>query len=342
MAKRNAKRPAIISLYLSGGSAAFISKVLKVPRRTVYDAIKRYKELGTLSDRTGRGRKLTVITPEMIKKIRERIRRNPRRSMRKMARELHISVNSVRTIVRRKLRMYPYRIQRVHMLTERMKAQRLQRCKKLLKRFANGTHRAIVFSDEKVFTLDPVVNRQNDRILSQNIGTAIRDGKLAGKTAHPASVMVWGAITSNGKSPLVFVESGVKIKKDEYQKTILEDVLKPWANAHFGNNRWCFQQDSAPAHKARTTQQWCKRELPDFIAHEDWPSNSPDLNPLDFSVWSVIESKVCSTRHASLDSLKASLIEAWNEMSEDYLRATCDAFVSRLRTCVHKKGGHFE
>ncbi|VDO69727.1 unnamed protein product [Heligmosomoides polygyrus] len=154
--------------------------------------------------------------------------------------------------------------------------------------------------------------------------------------------MAWGAITSNGKSTLVFVESGVKINKDEYQNTVLEDVLKPWADPHFGNDRWCFQQDSVPARKARTPQQWCKRERPYFIAHEDRPSNSLDLNPLDFSVWSVIESKVCSTRHKSLASLKASLTEAWNGRSEDYLRATSDAFVTRLKTCVHKKGCQFE
>uniref|UniRef100_A0A8L8KSU0 Serine/threonine-protein kinase ATR n=1 Tax=Heligmosomoides polygyrus TaxID=6339 RepID=A0A8L8KSU0_HELPZ len=53
--------------------------------------------------------------------------------------------DSVRTIVRKKLNMYPYRIQRVRMLTERMKAQRLRICKNLLKRFANCTHQAIVF-----------------------------------------------------------------------------------------------------------------------------------------------------------------------------------------------------
>ncbi|VDP13493.1 unnamed protein product [Heligmosomoides polygyrus] len=152
--------------------------------------------------------------------------------------------------------------------------------------------------------------------------------------------MVWVRLLQT--SPLVFVGSGVKINKDEYQKTILEDVLKPWADAHFGNDRWCFQQDSAPAHKARTTQEWCKRELPDFIAHEDWPSNSPDLNPLDFSVWSVIESKICATRHPSLASLKDSPTEAWNGMSDEYLRAACDAFVTHLRTCVRKKDGPFE
>ncbi|VDP09530.1 unnamed protein product [Heligmosomoides polygyrus] len=72
--------------------------------------------------------------------------------------------------------MYRYRTQRVHMLTERMKAQRPRRCKNMLKQFAKGTRRAMAFSDEKVFTLETTVNRQNDRILSQNVGAATAMG----------------------------------------------------------------------------------------------------------------------------------------------------------------------
>ncbi|KAI8430379.1 hypothetical protein MSG28_000669 [Choristoneura fumiferana] len=50
-------------------------------------------------------------------------------------------------------------------------------------------------------------------------------------------------------------------------------------------------QDSAPVHKAKTTQAWFGRQKIDFIRHEDWPSSSPDLNPLDFKIWQVLEGK---------------------------------------------------
>ena len=52
-----------------------------------------------------------------------------------------------------------------------------------------------------------------------------------------------------------------------------------------GQNR-SFQQDSAPAHKPQTTQQWQETNVPDFISTSDWPSVSPDLNPLDYKLWS--------------------------------------------------------
>ena len=45
-----------------------------------------------------------------------------------------------------------------------------------------------------------------------------------------------------------------------------------------------FQQDNAPAHRARETVQLLTCETPDFIAPALWPANSPDLNPVDYQI----------------------------------------------------------
>ncbi|CAK1588018.1 unnamed protein product [Parnassius mnemosyne] len=56
---------------------------------------------------------------------------------------------------------------------------------------------------------------------------------------------------------------------------------------------WVFYQDSAPAHRAKSTQDWLAAREIDFIRHEDWPSSSPDLNPLDYKIWQHLEKKAC-------------------------------------------------
>ncbi|KIH55190.1 hypothetical protein ANCDUO_14657, partial [Ancylostoma duodenale] len=264
MVRANPECDVIIEMHKGGLPSKKISSVSGAPIGMVRNTIKRFMELGTNADKPNRGRKPTVMVSRMIKTVRELIRRNPRHSMRKMATNLDIAASSVRNTVRKKLNLKPFRMQAAHFLNVRMKVIRWQRCKALLK-------------------------SQNDRILSRTPSEAIRKGKIIRRAEHPKWVMVWGAITSDGKTPLVFVESGVKINKDLYLKTILEDVLKPWPISHFGEKKWCFQQDSASAHKAKTIQRWCQKELPDFIAYKGWPSNSPDLNPLDFSGWSVLE-----------------------------------------------------
>ena len=56
-------------------------------------------------DRARSGRPRTVRTPQLKKVMRERIRRNPRRSMRKMALDLKISDFSIRKVMRTDLGM---------------------------------------------------------------------------------------------------------------------------------------------------------------------------------------------------------------------------------------------
>ena len=118
--------------------------------------------------------------------------------------------------------------------------------------------------------------------------------------------MVWAGICASGKTPLVFVDPGVKINKNYYLQEILQGVLEPWARAHFGNSDWIFQQDSAPAHKAREVQGWCQAHLPGFISAQEWPPYSPDLNPMDYSVWAILEARACAKPHKNLETLRQS------------------------------------
>ena len=46
-----------------------------------------------------------------------------------------------------------------------------------------------------------------------------------------------------------------------------------------------FQQDSAPAHRARDTIELLRYETQDFIGPDVWPANSSDLNPVDYRIW---------------------------------------------------------
>jgi len=74
----------------------------------------------------------------------------------------------------------------------------------------------------------------------------------------------------------------------------------------FSGQEWVFQRDSVPAHKAKTTLEWLRRNVPAFISAEDWPSGDPDLKPLDYKLWAVLEDVACRKRHNNLDSLTRS------------------------------------
>jgi len=86
----------------------------------------------------------------------------------------------------------------------------------------------------------------------------------------------------------------------------------------------------------------CKNIFSNVWDRDVWPPNSPDLNSLDYSIWSILESRVYATRHASLDLLKAALTKAWNEITVEELEGMVDNFPKRLRRCIQTKGGYFE
>jgi len=225
-------RSAIIALFQAGKRQCEIVRDLGVPRQTVSKAIKRFRELGHIGDRSGRGRKRSVRTPRNRQVIKKRVNRNSRVSMRKIARETGISDRSVRRMAKEDLRLKPYKLQRAQLLTDKDKNVRLTRSRALLRRAAGDKWERILFTNEKLFTIEQAHNRQNDRFWSTE---APGSSAIVTHRQFPQSVMVWAGVCSTGKTPLVFVKKGVKVNSKNYREDILEPVVLPWAQNHFGN-----------------------------------------------------------------------------------------------------------
>jgi len=74
-------------------------------------------------------------------------------------------------------------------------------------------------------------------------------------------------------------------------QTVIYFVYKLSLNCRsFSSNRrlptgFIFQQDSAPAHTARSAGNWLRANCPDFIRKDQWPPNSPNANSVDYHVW---------------------------------------------------------
>jgi len=95
--------------------------------------------------------------------------------------------------------------------------------------------------------------------------------------------MVSVAVSSLGATQLDFLEPGVKVNGDYYRNTVLLKMLLPDIRSIFGDY-YIFQRDGAPAHRPRDTVTMLQRETPEFSPPEMWPPNSPDLNPVDYSI----------------------------------------------------------
>uniref|UniRef100_A0A1I7XGA9 DDE_3 domain-containing protein n=1 Tax=Heterorhabditis bacteriophora TaxID=37862 RepID=A0A1I7XGA9_HETBA len=194
-----------------------------------------------------------------------------------MASDLNISPTSMRRIVRDELGFYPYKIRLAHMLTEKMKVNRYEKATKLLSIIQQGRASNVLFTDEKIFTVNSTCNGQNSRQLLQRGHQRSEKASVNSRSHFPSSVMVWAGITAS-----------------------------------------------------------------DFSGKDIWPSNSTDLNPMDFAIWSILENKLNRTSYNNLDSHKVPLVKSWDEISQEELRPVVGNFETRLRACVTAEGGNFE
>ena len=82
----------------------------------------------------------------------------------------------------------------------------------------------LFFSDEKTFTVDPVINRQNDRVVCFD-ETPEKIRHLS-TTKHPASVMMLGVVASTGhKMPPVWFDQGYRLNAADYLEILRTKVL---------------------------------------------------------------------------------------------------------------------
>ena len=149
-------------------------------------------------------------------------------------------------------------------------------------------------------------NRTMTRTLKMQIWTAMnnRDVPRVMKRKFPAMVMVFGVVSSESHiMPSHIFEVGLKVNTKVYLD-VLKSVVIPWCSQVAGGRPGVWQQDSALAHKSKETQAWLQKECYNFVPFSHWRPSSPDLNPLDYSVWSYVENITNMTSHIT----KASLI----------------------------------
>ena len=174
---------------------------------------------------------------------------------------------------------------------------------------------------------------QTDRVLGKDRSSIPLARRAVFRLQKPASVMVWAGVLDDGmKLALLFVDMGVMINSHKY-KSMLEEDIVPWLQNHYGDRPNVSMQDGAPAHTARLVKEFCPEVFPSFWSKEMWPPSSPDLNPMDFSVWSILEAKACSKPHSSITALKTALNKAWAELDEDLIHACCSQSQGQTFSC---------
>lgn len=317
--------------------------------RTVSDFLKHFKDHGTIERKQGSGRPRSVRTLDNIETVGDLILSQEgapktHSTIRQISRKTGIHRSSVVRIVHHDLELQCFKKRRAQELTARNCQVRLHRAQELLQRFPPHQVDFIFFSDEKVFTVTAPVNLQNDRVYAPR---GIKKKEIAPErllrthSRFSKSVMVSVAVSKLGRTDLIFVDPGVKIDGNYYRQVLLANEMLP-AIRHISGDCYVFQQDSAPAHRARKTVEFLRRETPNFISPDQWPPNSPDLNPVDYKIWAFVQERVYQVPITNVTDLRQRLNEVWLNMPQDVVDNAIGEWRRRLRACVQANGQHFE
>ena len=160
------------------------------------------------------------------------------------------------------------------------------------------------------------------------------------KTKFPATVMVFGVVSSEGHiiPPDIF-EVGLKVNT-KVHLDVLKSVVIPWCNQVAGRRPWAWQQDLATANKFNETQSWLQKECYNLISFSHWPLYSSDLNPLDYFVWSYVEKITNMTSHNTKASLIAAIRRVFAELPPALVEKACSQFRIRIEAVIEAEGAY--
>jgi predicted transcriptional regulator len=186
----------------------------------------------------------------------------------------------------------------------------------------------LVFSDEHYVT----TNDKSCRIQwCESAADATR--RVNERRQNIPHFQIWACVGINYRSEIVFfpntkTEEGKKwrLTKDKYVKRCLSKVVKDLAPPRI------FMHDGASVH--RSSKDYLERKGIEFI--EDWPANSPDLNPIE-NVWAVLDKYIAEKHPQTHEELKRATIEAWADFPTDKLNNFVMSFLKKCTKVASEK-----
>ncbi|XP_063919174.1 uncharacterized protein LOC135134425 [Zophobas morio] len=302
-------------------------------------SVGQFRETGSLQRKPGTGRTKNKRTPENIENVRAIMDEVPITSVRHLQQQVDLSYGTCRTILKKDLGLFAYRLQCVQELHHGDFPIRREYCEWFLNTFDDELLEKTFFTDEAWFHLSGYVNSQNMRMWNQEKPPFYVEAPL-----HAQKIGVWAAISRRRIiGPFFFNGNLTAIR-------YLEEILGPFIRELHDDELafGFFQQDGATAHTAQITiatlREFFDQRVIGRNTEHIWPPRSCDLTPADFFLWPHLKNTIYCTPVNDLEVLGNRITEKINEINnnEVMLNNVIDAVRRRVLLCLQENGEHFQ
>ena len=123
------------------------------------------------------------------------------------------------------------------------------------------------------------------------------------------------------------------MRATDYKQILIHHMI-PSANDLFSNNNWIFQHDNDPKHTAVIVTKYLQNNGINVLK---WPSQSPDLNPIE-NLWAILDRSLSDRIPSNESELYAQLLQEWNKISPVILHSLIKSMPQRCQAVIDSQG----
>ena len=190
----------------------------------------------------------------------------------------------------------------------------------------------VIFSDECKFNL---FNADGNAKVWRPDGERLNSKFMRPTVKHGGgSVMVWCCMSYFGVGELVFIDTTMDRM---HYANILSNSLTPSAT-QMGLGEYIFQHNNDPKHASAHVRSFLANSGVQVL---EWPSQSPDLNPIE-NLFAYMKDRLRGSMIKNKLELKAKILEAWNSIPAHVCKKLVESMYKRCCCVIKAKGWHID